>query len=388
MYVGTTFRGSNADMQLFHNGQSDLVHPNLDYDIVSLSNAFAYSFEQGVNLASSMLNAPFLIANLYDYVVMHSETLGIDDPEWTRIVKTRSCSPMGTALSKNIYSVMIPNIGKFLYYSTSEPTMRQKQLATYIAWIVSQFSREKFYTSDFDMTPQGAFLLHLICEQFDILDSQSKPLFHDNLTQRKQLLACFYNDTPDKCVTEISKICNGTNYIALYKQKYLIFLFSQLSPEQDADLEKLLRRYNSYAGLSYPFSSYKECHKHTSQAIAMLHEAVKQGGKDHLTQYENLFVLDILHNYSSDMPLSSFRHPVFISLDEYDKNNDTELYMTLMAYIENSGNTSETAKQLSTHHNTVSYRLRQIAKITGYDVQVPSSRAALLYAIAVEHTLE
>ena len=149
MYVGTTFRGSNADMQLFHNGQSDLVHPNLDYDIVSLSNAFAYSFEQGVNLASSMLNAPFLIANLYDYVVMHSETLGIDDPEWTRIVKTRSCSPMGTALSKNIYSVMIPNIGKFLYYSTSEPTMRQKQLATYIAWIVSQFSREKFYTSDF-----------------------------------------------------------------------------------------------------------------------------------------------------------------------------------------------------------------------------------------------
>ena len=75
-------------------------------------------------------------------------------------------------------------------------------------------------------------------------------------------------------------------------------------------------------------------------------------------------------------------------LEEYDKRNHSDLYMTLIAYIENSGNTQETAKQILTHRNTVSYRLRQITEITGYDVQAPSLRASLLYAMAVEYSLE
>lgn len=96
----------------------------------------------------------------------------------------------------------------------------------------------------------------------------------------------------------------------------------------------------------------------------------------------------MLYNYSSDIPLSNFRHPLFLHLEDYDRNNNSELYITLTAYIENSGNTQKTAKKLSIHRNTVLYRLRQITEISGYDVQAPSCRASLLYAMAVEQSLK
>ena len=360
----------------------------LDYDLISLSNTLAYSFEEGLQLASSMLNAPFFITNLYDYVIIRSEGIRIDDPAWTNIAETRFCNHMVIKENKNIYSVMIPSIGKMVYYSVNEPTVRQRQLAKYIAWIVSQFGKEQFYVSNSSSTPKSTLLFHLLNDLYDVIDNQSTDSLAHTLPKRMQILASFRNPSTDDCTSRISKICNNTEYVTLYKQKYRIFLFSALTSAQTEALSEKLFQHNIYAGLSYPFNNYKECRNHAFQAIAALNETVKRGGINHLALYENLFASDVLYNYSSDIPLSTFRHPLFLQLERYDRNNNSDLYNTLVAYIENSGNTQETAKQLSTHRNTVLYRLGQALKITGYNVQDPFCRASLLYAVTLERSLK
>jgi hypothetical protein len=58
-----------------------------------------------------------------------------------------------------------------------------------------------------------------------------------------------------------------------------------------------------------------------------------------------------------------------------------QLLSTLRAYLE-TGSVAETAKQEITHPNTVSYRLRRIAQVTGYDARVPRDAAVLVVALA------
>ena len=375
-------------MEPVNNCQKNWAPLSFDYDLISLSNTLVHSFEEGLRLASSMLNAPFFIANLYDYVVIRSEMAEIDDPIWRAIGETRVCSSAAIAESKHIHSVIIPRFGKMVFYSASEPPLRQRQLAPYIAWVVSSFGEEKFYVSDSTSSPQSAFLFYLVNDRLELAEHQFYNFLPDKLPEKMQVLVCFRKMLADNCTMEILKICNNTKYVTAYKQKYQIFLFSCLDPEQTESLSELLARNHVYAGLSYPFCHFKMCRNHVLQAITALNEAVKQGRKSYLAPYEELFALDVLYNYSSDIPLSTFRHPVFLSLENYDKSNDTEFCKTLMAYIESSGNTSETAKQMRMHRNTVLYRLRKIEEITGCDIQNSSRRASLLYAMTVEQTLK
>lgn len=376
-------------MELPHKGKNHSVTFSFDYDLISLSNTLAYSLEEGLDLAASMLNAPFLITSLNDYVIIRSEPVSVNDPDWRSIVETRFCDPAVAAANKNIHSVMVPAAGKLVFYSDDEPTARQRQLASYIAWMVFQFAQERFYVPGSDNTPKSAVFFHLLNERLDAADQSLPQLFFSGKSHQKlQILATFLSTAADSCAADIAKICSRTEYVVAHKQRYRLFLFPQLVPEREEDLGALLARNKLYAGLSYPFKNCKECHKYVSQATAALNEAANQKRKTHLAQYEELFASDVLHNYSSNVPLSSFRHPLFLYLEEYDRNNRTEFYLTLMAYLENSGNTSKTAKQLSLHRNTVSYRLRQITELTSYDAQSSSARAALLYAMTVERTLK
>ncbi len=54
-------------------------------------------------------------------------------------------------------------------------------------------------------------------------------------------------------------------------------------------------------------------------------------------------------------------------LKEYDAENRTELYKTLMTYILNERNTVATASDLYVGRSTLFYRLRKIKEITGLD---------------------
>ena len=375
-------------MESVHNQKNNSVPVSLDYDLISLSNTLLHSFEDGLHLAAAMLNAPFFIVNLYDYVIIRSDISKIDDPIWRSIGETRFCNSEVIAENKNIYSSIVPRIGKIVFYSTSEPSFRQRQLAPYIAWIISSFSQDKFYISDSISSSQSAFLFYLVNNRLDLANHQFYDFLLDKLPQQMQILVCFSKNLTEDCAAKISEMCNRTKYITIYRQKYKTFLISCLHSEQAEALSKLLAQNHIYAGLSFPFNDFNMCRIHALQAVAALNEASKQRLEGYLAYYEDLFALDVFYNYFSDKPLSTFRHPVFLSLEEYDKSNNSIFYKTQIAYIESSGSTEKTAKRLCMHRNTVLYQLKKIIEITGYNIQDSSLRASLLYAMTIEQTLK
>lgn len=375
-------------MQLFHNNFDASVPTYLDYDLIALINTLAYSFEEGLHLASSMLNAPFFIANTYDYICIRSQSTPVNDTIWDHISETGFCTSTIIESNKNIYTSIIPQVGKMIYYSPTEPTPRQRQLASYSAWIISQFGKENFHMPDFNNTTSSTLFFYLLNNQFDMIYHQSVNFSLDKLPHQLQILACHCNAANDSHIPELSKLCNHTKYITAHMNKYRLYLFAPLSVEQMNLLSDYLKKQDMYAGLSYPFQSYRKCNLYANQSIAALEESTSREFNNHLAQYEELFAFDVFRNFSSDVPLTQFRHPLFSYLKNYDKKNNSELYHTLMTYIEESGNSTETANALCVHRNTVLYRLRQITEITSYDIQDASHRASLQYAYILELALK
>jgi DNA-binding PucR family transcriptional regulator len=60
------------------------------------------------------------------------------------------------------------------------------------------------------------------------------------------------------------------------------------------------------------------------------------------------------------------------------------LRATLLAYLETGGSHVESAARLGIHRNTLAYRLKQIAVLTGTDPADPSTRLTLHLALTVE----
>ena len=64
-------------------------------------------------------------------------------------------------------------------------------------------------------------------------------------------------------------------------------------------------------------------------------------------------------------------------LAAYDDQYETELVMTVEAYLANDGNVAATAKQLFTHRHTIRYRLERVKELCGHDVSATEGREKL-----------
>ncbi len=64
-------------------------------------------------------------------------------------------------------------------------------------------------------------------------------------------------------------------------------------------------------------------------------------------------------------------------LSAYDDQYETELVLTIEAYLANDGNVAATAKQLFTHRHTIRYRLERAKELCGHDVSATEGREKL-----------
>lgn len=70
-------------------------------------------------------------------------------------------------------------------------------------------------------------------------------------------------------------------------------------------------------------------------------------------------------------------HPAIKILEDYDKENKTNLLKTLEVFIQNDSNVSDTAKQLYIHTNTLGYRLKRITEIADFDLKNVHEKMAI-----------
>lgn len=69
------------------------------------------------------------------------------------------------------------------------------------------------------------------------------------------------------------------------------------------------------------------------------------------------------------------------ALIQYDKENESDLIETLEALVNHLGARNITATSLYLHRNTLTYRIKKIENLTGYDLSDPESILELSLAL-------
>lgn len=72
--------------------------------------------------------------------------------------------------------------------------------------------------------------------------------------------------------------------------------------------------------------------------------------------------------------LERFYEETVAPLAAYDNQYETELVVTIEAYLDNDGNVTPTAETLFTHRHTVRYRLERVKELSGHDLTSTEGR--------------
>jgi purine catabolism regulator len=108
-------------------------------------------------------------------------------------------------------------------------------------------------------------------------------------------------------------------------------------------------------------------------------------GGSRVIPYEDLGIYPLLvRGGASSTELRTFSDRVLAPLRAYDEKHQTELIRTLRLYFEVGQNVKTAAAELSVHRHTVFYRLRQIAEISGHDLDSAHDQLTLRTAMAID----
>jgi len=108
-------------------------------------------------------------------------------------------------------------------------------------------------------------------------------------------------------------------------------------------------------------------------------------GGSRVMPYDDLGIYPLLlHGGASADELRAFGRRILAPLRAYDEKHQTELVRTLGLYFQVGQNVKTAAAELSVHRHTVFYRLRQIAEISGHDLDSAHDQLTLRTAMAID----
>ncbi len=108
-------------------------------------------------------------------------------------------------------------------------------------------------------------------------------------------------------------------------------------------------------------------------------------GGSRIMPYDDLGVYPlILRGGATQGELRTFSDRILAPLRAYDEKHQTELIRTLRLYFDVGQNVKTAAAELSVHRHTVFYRLRQIAEISGHDLDSAHDQLTLRTAMAID----
>lgn len=134
-------------------------------------------------------------------------------------------------------------------------------------------------------------------------------------------------------------------------------------------MDTLLSQVNAYCGVSNEFTDLLELQNYRIQAEDAMRLGTHKGRTDRICLYREMYLSAILAPRIENMPSCNYLSPVISAVEEYDHKHGTDLSDTLETYIHNLCRTTETAKQLHIHRNSLMYRINKIEEITGEKLQ-------------------
>ncbi len=141
------------------------------------------------------------------------------------------------------------------------------------------------------------------------------------------------------------------------------------------------------AGISRPAATAADWQRAYGEAEQALELGRHLFGPSSLTAFRDLHVYRLLFALRSSPEVWNFYQTTLSALVDYDRVHHTELLVTLEAYFEAQSNLSRASERLAIHRNTLLYRLRRIAEISGSDLESPDDMLALKVALKAHRIL-
>jgi len=143
------------------------------------------------------------------------------------------------------------------------------------------------------------------------------------------------------------------------------------------ELEDALPGFHLTIGASRPVADPVDLYRAGNEARLAVNVGEAEGRP--LLAFEDTGAYRLLLPAMSEDPgeLERFFAETIEPLAAYDDQYETELVVTVEAYLANDGNVAATAKQLFTHRHTIRYRLERVRELCGHDVSATEGREKL-----------
>lgn len=142
-----------------------------------------------------------------------------------------------------------------------------------------------------------------------------------------------------------------------------------------SQLEQFIANNRLQVGTSAPFESVMQLFNAYHQSDLAMTSA-----SNHLVQYSEVAPRYLADNLKTQHQLN-FINPAVNYLKDYDRQNHTGYFQTLVTYLLANFNVQQTAQKLNVHHNTVLYRLKIIKKLLHYQFDDPQQNASLYLSL-------
>lgn len=190
----------------------------------------------------------------------------------------------------------------------------------------------------------------------------------ENMPRKQRLLQILREQNPG-CVSAIY----GNDVLAVASYSNLRVFLGKLE-------ENIIGRYY-VVGISMPFSTWNDLPVRYNQAVFSISCADGKSGIYNAADYS---FRQLLLNMKESNRALELLHPALELLRNYDEVHGAELCDTLFAYLRNERNIVATAAELFIHRNSMAYRVRRIAELTGADLDDFLTRAHILVSFLLD----
>ncbi|MBQ9015276.1 MAG: PucR family transcriptional regulator [Firmicutes bacterium] len=178
-------------------------------------------------------------------------------------------------------------------------------------------------------------------------------------------------------------LCSGV----AYKGGILGFISSASLSELPSKVNYYTEQLKSYddvlaVGISDSTSTLHTLTKTINQAIFSANAALKRSSGGHIVKYSELGIMKLLLLLADSAELEEFYEEIILSITNYDKETNSQLYETMLAFRHCNYQYRETANSLYIHENTVRYRISKVKEII--EAKAPNDDFREVFSLAIK----
>lgn len=166
-----------------------------------------------------------------------------------------------------------------------------------------------------------------------------------------------------------------------HRDRFIIFLevpMEQINETVKEYLDRVESRFQDLLpnlvlswGIGENHAGIKTFQESFNDARVALEIGTRQKGPGQRSTYANTGIYRALLSLSSNPDMQELTLSTIGALIDYDQQRGLDLANTLISYIRNQGNVSQTSRALSLHRQSLLYRLRKIESLTGRTLEDP-----------------